>query len=164
MKQNQFQMKKVQKNEQRIIKLADQLEKQQLNNSYKNANICEEMQISVAMFHRYKPKALLELQKRAEIQRNSINSVIIHETTEAARNGLKSDLEIEQQLCRIAFGELDVTETTSTPDGVIEFNRKPTPNEMINAMKELWKKRGTYAPDKIDGIISAYNVTLNLNK
>lgn len=164
MKQNQFQMKKVQKNEQRIIKLADQLEKQQLNNSYKNANICEEMQISVAMFHRYKPKALLELQKRAEIQRNSINSVIIHETTEAVRNGLKSDLEIEQQLCRIAFGELDVTETTSTPDGVIEFNRKPTPNEMINAMKELWKKRGTYAPDKIDGIISAYNVTLNLNK
>lgn len=157
-------MKKVQKNEQRIIKLADQLEKQQLNNSYKNANICEEMQISVAMFHRYKPKALLELQKRAEIQRNSINSVIIHETTEAVRNGLKSDLEIEQQLCRIAFGELDVTETTSTPDGVIEFNRKPTPNEMINAMKELWKKRGTYAPDKIDGIISAYNVTLNLNK
>lgn len=164
MKQNQFQMKKVQKNEQRIIKLADQLEKQQLNNSYKNANICEEMQISVAMFHRYKPKALLELQKRAEIQRNSINSVIIHETTEAVRNGLKSDLEIEQQLCRIAFGELDVTETTSTPDGVIEFNRKPTPNEMINAMKELWKKRGTYGPDKIDGIISAYNVTLNLNK
>lgn len=157
-------MKKVQKNEQRIIKLADQLEKQQLNNSYKNANICEEMQISVAMFHRYKPKALLELQKRAKIRRDSINSAIIHETIEAARNGLKSDLEIEQQLCRIAFGELDVIEITSTTDGVIEFNRKPTPNEMINAMKELWKKRGTYVPDKIDNIISSYNITLNLNK
>jgi hypothetical protein len=55
-------------------------------------------------------------------------------------------------------------ETTSTPDGLIEFNRKPTPGEMINAMKELWKKRGTYAPDKVESMISAYNVTLNLNK
>lgn len=157
-------MKKLQKNEQRILKLADQLEKQQLNNSYKNANICEEMQISVAMFHRLKPKALQELQKRAEIQRNTINEVITHEVTEAARNGLKSDLELEQQLCKIAFAEIDVIETTSTPDGMIEFARKPTPGEMINAIKELWKKRGTYAPDKVDGIISAYNVTLNLNK
>jgi hypothetical protein len=157
-------MKKLQKNEQRILKLADELEKQQKDNSYKNANICEEMQISVAMFHRYKPKAMLELQKRAEFKRSLINDTYTHEINEGLRNGLKSDLEIELQLCKIAFGEIDVMETTSTPDGFIEFNRKPTPGEMINAMKELWKKRGTYAPDKIDGIISAYNVTLNLNK
>jgi hypothetical protein len=157
-------MKKVQKNEQRILKLADELEKQQKDNSYKNANICEEMQISVAMFHRLKPKALLELQKRTEFKRTLINEVTTHEINEGLRNGLKSDLEIELQLCKIAFGELDVEETTSTPDGMIEFNRKPTPNEMVQAIKEIWKKRGTYAPDKIDGIISAYNVTLNLNK
>jgi hypothetical protein len=157
-------MKKVQKNEQRILKLADALEKQQLDNSYKNATICEEMRISVATFHRLKQKALLELQKRAEFKRSLINEVTTHEIEEGLRNGLKSDLEIELQLCKIAFGEIDVMETTSTPDGMIEFNRKPTPGEMINAMKELWKKRGTYAPDKIDGIISAYNVTLNLNK
>jgi hypothetical protein len=73
-------------------------------------------------------------------------------------------MEIELRLCQIAFGEIDVVETTSTPDGMIDFHRKPTPNEMIQAIKEIWKKRGTYAPDKIDGIISAYNVTLNLNK
>jgi len=157
-------MKKLQKNEQRILKLADELEKQQLDNSYKNANIQQEMQITVAMFHRLKPKAMLELQKRAEFKRSLINDTYTQEINEGLRNGLKSDLEIEQQLCRIAFGEIDVMETTSTPDGLIEFNRKPTPGEMINAMKELWKKRGTYAPDKIDGIISAYNVTLNLNK
>jgi hypothetical protein len=155
-------MKKLQKNEQRILKLADELEKQQLDNSYKNANIQQEMQITVAMFHRLKPKALLELQKRTEFKRTLINDVTTQEIEEGLRNGLKSDLEIELQLCKIAFGEIDVTETTSTPDGLIEFNRKPTPGEMINAMKELWKKRGTYAPDKIDGII--YNVTLNLNK
>jgi hypothetical protein len=35
---------------------------------------------------------------------------------------------------------------------------------MINAMKELWKKRGTYAPDKVESMISSYNITLNLNK
>jgi hypothetical protein len=157
-------MKKLQKNEQRILKLADELEKQQLDNSYKNANICGEMQISVAMFHRLKPKAMLELQKRAEFKRSLINDTYTQEINEGLRNGLKSDLEIELQLCKIAFGEIDVMETTSTPDGLIEFNRKPTPGEMINAIKELWKKRGTYAPDKIDGIISAYNVTLNLNK
>jgi len=157
-------MKKVQKNEQRILKLADELEKQQLDNSYKNANIQQEMQISIGMFHRLKPMALLELQKRAEIKRSLINDVTTQETIEAIKNGLKSDLEIEQQLCKIAFGEIDVTETTSTPDGLIEFNRKPTPGEMINAMKELWKKRGTYAPDKVESMIAAYNVTLNLNK
>jgi hypothetical protein len=116
------------------------------------------------MFYRLKKKALLEVQKRTEFKRNLINDVITHEVEEGLRNGLKSDLEIEQQLCRIAFGEIDVMETTSTPDGMIEFNRKPTPNEMINAMKELWKKRGTYAPDKVESMISSYNITLNLNK
>ena len=157
-------MKKLQKNEQRILKLADELEKQQLDISYKNENICENLRISTATFHRYKQKALLELQKRAEFKRTLINEVTTQEIEEGLKNGLKSDLEIELQLCKIAFGEIDVMETTSTPDGLIEFNRKPTPNEMINAMKELWKKRGTYAPDKVESMISAYNVTLNLNK
>ena len=157
-------MKKLQKNEQRILKLADELEKQQLDISYKNENICEKLRISTATFHRYKQKALLELQKRAEFKRTLINEVTTQEIEEGLKNGLKSDLEIELQLCKIAFGEIDVMETTSTPDGIIEFNRKPTPGEMINAMKELWKKRGTYAPDKVESMISAYNVTLNLNK
>jgi hypothetical protein len=151
-------------NEQRILRIADELEKQQADKTYTNAMICDNLQFSKDMFYRLKKKAVLEVQKRTEFKQSLINKVITHEVTEAARNGLKSDLEIEQQLCKIAFGEIDVMETTSTPDGLIEFNRKPTPGEMINAMKELWKKRGTYAPDKIDGIISAYNVTLNLNK
>jgi vacuolar-type H+-ATPase subunit B/Vma2 len=42
-------MKKLQKNEQRILKLADELEKQQLDNSYKNENICENLRISTAI-------------------------------------------------------------------------------------------------------------------
>ena len=151
-------------NEQRILRIADELEKQQADKTYTNAMICEKLQFSKDMFYRLKKKALLEVQKRTEFKRTLINEVTTHEITEAVKNGLKSDLEIEQQLCKIAFGELDVEETTSTPDGLIEYRRKPTPNEMINAIKEIWKKRGTYAPDKIDGIISAYNVTLNLNK
>jgi len=155
-------MKKL--NDQRILRIADELEKQLLDKTYTDAKIYKNLQVTEAMFYRLKKKALIEVQKRTEFKQSLINDVITHEITEAVRNGLKSDLEIEQQLCRIAFGEIDVMETTSTPDGLIEFNRKPTPGEMINAMKELWKKRGTYAPDKIDGIISAYNVTLNLNK
>lgn len=151
-------------NEQRILRIADELEKQQADKTYTNAMICEKLQFSKDMFYRLKKKALLEVQKRTEFKRSLINEVTTQEIEEGLRNGLKSDLEIELQLCKIAFGELDVEETTSTPDGLIEFRRKPTPNEMINAMKEIWKKRGTYAPDKIDGMISAYNVTLNLNK
>jgi hypothetical protein len=151
-------------NEQRILRIADELEKQQADRTYLDATIYNNLQLTKAMFYRLKKKAMLEVQKRTEFKQSLINEVITHEVTEAARNGLKSDLEIEQQLCKIAFGEIDVMETTSTPDGIIEFNRKPTPNEMINAMKELWKKRGTYAPDKVESIISSYNITLNLNK
>ena len=152
------------KNEQRILRVADELEKQQADKTYTNAMICDNLQFSKDMFYRLKKKALLELQKRTEFKRTLINEVTTQEIEEGLRNGLKSDLEIELQLCKIAFGEIDVMETTSTPDGMIEFNRKPTPNEMINAMKELWKKRGTYAPDKVESMISSYNITLNLNK
>jgi hypothetical protein len=161
-------MKKLQKNEQRIHRIADELEKQQLDNSYKNDKICEKLRISTATFHRYKPKAMLEVQKRHEFELNLKNQAITHEVTEAAKNGLfnglLSDTELEQILCKIAEGKMDITETTSTPDGIIEFNRKPTPNEIIAAIKEIYKKRGSYAPEKVESIISAYNVTLNLNK
>lgn len=152
------------KNEQRILKIADELERQQKDVTYLDATIYNNLQLSKAMFYRLKPKALQELRKRTEFKRSLINEATAHEIEESVRNGLKSDLEIELQLCKIAFAELDVIETTSTPDGMIDFHRKPTPSEMIQAIKEIWKKRGTYAPDKIDGIISAYNVTLNLNK
>lgn len=150
--------------EQRILRIADELEKQQNDRTYLDATIYANLQLTKAMFYRLKKKALLEVHKRQEFRSNLINETITHEIIKGVENGLKSDTELEQILHEIAEGKFDYTETTSTPDGVIEFNRKPTPNERINAIKEIYKKRGSYAPDKIDGIISAYNITLNLNK
>jgi len=150
--------------EQRILRIADELEKQQNDRTYLDATIYANLQLTKAMFYRLKKKALLEVQKRQEFRSNLINETITHEIIKGVENGLKSDTELEQILHEIAEGKHDYTEITSTPDGIIEFNRKPTPNERINAIKEIYKKRGSYAPDKIDGIISAYNVTLNLNK
>ena len=124
------------KNEQRILKIADELERQQKDVTYLDATIYNNLQLSKAMFYRLKPKALQELRKRTEFKRSLINEATAHEIEESVRNGLKSDLEIELQLCKIAFAELDVIETTSTPDGMIDFHRKPTPSEMIQAIKD----------------------------
>ena len=149
-------------NEIRHIMIANQLERQQVEPGLTDQTIWEELGLKKNTFYRLKPKALEEVSKRAEIKRLALNSTLTSKTIEEAKNGLKTDLEIEMQLCRIAFGELDVFETTSTPDGIIDFQRKPTPGEMIQAMKEIWKKRGTYAPDKLESNIAQYQVTLNL--
>lgn len=149
-------------NEFRILKIADELEKQATDANITDDSIWQNMSISKRTFYRLKPKAVEEVSKRAEIKRLALNSTLTSKTIEEAKNGLKTDLEIEMQLCKIAFGELDVVETTSTPDGLIDFHRKPTPGEMIQAMKEIWKKRGTYAPDKLESNIAQYQVTLNL--
>lgn len=149
-------------NEIRHLMIADELERQQIEPGLTDQTIWEKLGLKKNTFYRLKPKAVEEVSKRAEIKRLALNSTITKETIEEAKNGLKTDLEIEMQLCRIAFGELDVIETTSTPDGLIDFHRKPTPSEMIQAMKEIWKKRGTYAPDKLESNIAQYQVTLNL--
>jgi hypothetical protein len=150
--------------EQTILRIADEIEKQQVDRTYLDATIYSNLQLTKAMFYRLKKKALLEVQKRQEFRSNLINEAITHEIIKGVENGLKSDLELEQILHEIAEGKLDIEETTSTPDGIIEFKRKPTPNERINAIKEIYKKRGSYAPDKVESIISSYNITLNLNK
>jgi poly-D-alanine transfer protein DltD len=157
-------MKKLQKNEQRILRIADELEKQQLDKTYKNAIICDNLQLSKDMFYRLKPKALLEVQKRTEFKQSLTNEVITQEVTEAAKNGIKTRLEIIERLEQIAFAQIDVEETTSTPDGLIEHRRKPTPGEQTKALIELIKINGYNPNDKIENIISSYNITLNLNK
>jgi len=149
-------------NELRIMSVADELEKQSMDATITDDSIWQKMAISKRTFYRVKPLAALEVHRRAEVKRLALDSTITNQTIQDAKKGLKSDLEIEMQLCRIAFGELDVIETTSTPDGIIDFQRKPTPGEMIQAMKEIWKKRGTYAPDKLESNVSQYQITLNL--
>lgn len=142
--------------------VADQLEKQQINPNLKDEDIWKDLKLTKPTFYRLKSKALAELQKRAKIRETALNSTITLETIEKAKNGLKTTLELEEQLCRIAMGDIEVVETTLTPDGLIDHQRKPSPSEMTAAIRELLKLRGAYAPDKIDHQISQYQVTLNL--
>ena len=147
----------------KILMIADELEKLQKENvKYKDSDIWQKMAMTPRTYQRLKSKALVELQKRAKIRETAINSTITLETIEKAKNGLKTTLELEEQLCRIAMGDIEVTETTLTPDGMIDHQRKPSPSEMTAAIRELLKLRGAYAPEKIDHQISQYQVTLNL--
>lgn len=143
--------------------IADELERLQKENlKVKDSELWQKMAMSPRTYQRLKSKALLELQKRAKIRETALNSTITLETIEKAKNGLKTTLELEEQLCRIAMGDIEVTETTLTPDGMIDHQRKPSPSEMTAAIRELLKLRGAYAPEKIDHQISQYQVTLNL--
>ena len=143
--------------------IADELERLQKENvKVKDSELWQKMAMSPRTYARLKAKALLELQKRAKIRETALNSTITLETIEKAKNGLKTTLELEEQLCRIAMGDIEVTETTLTPDGMIDHQRKPSPSEMTAAIRELLKLRGAYAPEKVDHQISQYQVTLNL--
>lgn len=82
---------------------------------------------------------------------NLVNNTFIEGKVEAAKNGLKSNLEIEQRLLQIGWAEIDVQETTiSEQFGVTEFKRKPTPSEQRSALETVLKMRGGFAPEKHD--------------
>lgn len=147
----------------KVLQIADELERlQNENQKVKDSDIWQKMAMAPRTYQRLKAKALLELQKRAKIRETALNSTITLETIQKAKNGLKTTLELEEQLCRIAMGDIEVVETTLTPDGLIDHQRKPSPSEMTAAIRELLKLRGAYAPEKIDHQISQYQVTLNL--
>jgi len=111
------------------------------------AEICGKSTSAIEKWMKEARIIVSDRQKEAE-------QIRINETTaaisEAVKGGLKSDLEIEHRLCLLAFGDLDIEETTvSEQFGVTTFKRKPTPAEQVAAVKEIWKKRGSYAPSKI---------------
>lgn len=82
---------------------------------------------------------------------NLANDTFINGKVEAAKEGLKSNLEIEQRLLQIGWAEIDVEETTSSEqNGTIVFKRKPSPAEQRAALAEVLKMRGAYAAEKHD--------------
>lgn len=107
-----------------------------------------------------KPKADA-LRKQAEkIKAEAFDSTI----TEALKEGLLSDIEIEVILCRIISGGLRVEEWIK---GEIVL-RGVTPAEQINAAKTIYQKRGSNEAPKLpknkDGDpIEPIAITLNLN-
>ncbi len=107
------------------------------------AMFAKKWQCSPRSIDRYIAKAKIKAEKLAEIKAKTIESTIIAETEQAVKNGLKTDFEIEMQLQKIAFGELDVIETIDTPNGLSTKKRKPNPAEMKQAAELILKKRGS---------------------
>lgn len=87
---------------------------------------------------------------------------------EAIKQGLKSNIEIEQRLLQIGWAEIDVEETTNSEQyGITTFKRKPTPAEQRAALDTVLKIRGGFAPSKVAQTDTAgndkeFNITLNI--
>lgn len=67
-------------------------------------------------------------------------------TAEALKEGLKSDLELEVFLCQIAMGDIEIEEIVKG-EAVL---RNVSPFERIQAINTIYKKRGSFAPEKRD--------------
>ena len=79
-----------------------------------------------------------------ELKDKVINEQREAEIAEAARSGLKTDLELEQILCQFASNNLEVEEWVK---GKVIL-RGISPLESIQAIAQIFKKRGSYAPIK----------------
>jgi hypothetical protein len=90
-------------------------------------------------------KMLLDARKAVNV---AVTEVIVQEAAEAVRMGLKTDLEIEMQLLKIGFGEMDIVETTSNNNGTTVYQRNPTPAEQRAALETVYKRRGSFAAEK----------------
>lgn len=66
-------------------------------------------------------------------------------TEEAVKAGLKSDLELELILSKIASADVEVEEWIKG----LSVMRGISPMESIAAIDKIFKKRGTYAPTKV---------------
>lgn len=108
----------------------------------------KKFKVSENMIDRYIAKAKPIAEKRAEIKSKTIENTIIAETEQAVKNGLKTDFEIEMQLQKIAFGEMDIEETITTPNGISVKTRKPNPAEMKGAIELIYRRRGSLAAEK----------------
>ena len=125
-------------------------------------------QLPERTFERHLLKATTKHREAQQESNAALNAALNAERIDALKTGLKSDLEIELQLLKIGFAEIEVEETTlSEQFGLTTFNRMPTPGEMKAALAEVWKKRGSYAPTKIaatdkDGNDKDFIITLNI--
>ena len=79
-----------------------------------------------------------------------INNLRSEEIQKAVKNDIISDLEIEAKLCKIIKGELEIDDWFSTKDGPISIKRKPNHSDITKAADLLFKKRGSYATEKLE--------------
>ena len=117
------------------------------------AEFCEKLRkVSSRTFDNRIKDAKSALAEEQEALRGIINEKR-QEIAEVKIGTLKSDLEIEEQLLKIGFGEMEIEDRTDMPNGIVINTRKPTPAEMRSALAEVWKKRGVYAAEKVEQTI-----------
>jgi hypothetical protein len=114
----------------------------------------KKFKVSENMIDRYIQKAKPIADSITELKQKAFERTIISETEEAVKNGLKTDFEIEMQLQKIAFGEMEVLETIETPNGISTKLRNPTPAEMKAAAELILRKRGSLAAEKKELLIT----------
>lgn len=85
------------------------------------------------------------LSKRNEEKEAIRQATMSKDYAEAVKEQIISDTEIEAILCKIVTGQMEVEDVIQgTP-----ILRSVTPNEVINAAKTLFAKRGSNAPTKV---------------
>lgn len=137
-------MAKVASKEKRILDIALMLEKglerkeilQELSKNFKVSSRTIDSEIKEAkniVSERNKQRENIRQEKTSQALKDELNKA------------LKSDLELEAHLCKIAFGEIEVEDKQQSDQfGLTTFKRKPTASEMTKAIDVLFKKRGVY--------------------
>ncbi len=120
--------------------------------------------ISSRTFDRYWVKANEKAKQTRKAIDQVLNDTLTEETVAAFKEGLKSDLELEVILCQIATNNAQVEEWIAGE----KIMRGVLPGEIIAAVREIWKKRGSYAPvknaltNKDGDDIKSFEITLKL--
>ena len=136
-------MAKVASKQKRISDIALMLEK-----GFERKQILQKLSKTCKMSARTLDNEIKEA-KTILADRNAHKEQVRINTTEqaikdAVNEAILSDFELESILCKIASGNMQVAEMFN---GVPTL-RDITPNEVINAVKTIFAKRGSYAPTK----------------
>lgn len=87
-----------------------------------------------------------------KLRQESINSILLAESTEAQKQRLKTAILTKDErmkiLTDIANGKLNIVQEINTKFGIVNINTVPDFTERRNAIAELNKMDGSYAPVK----------------
>lgn len=120
-----------------------------LEKGLERKHICEKMRkdakVNPATTDRLIKEAKEVISKRNEEKEAIRQATMSKDYAEAVKEQIISDTEIEAILCKIVTGQMEVEDVIQgTP-----ILRSVTPNEVINAAKTLFAKRGSNAPTKV---------------
>lgn len=103
--------------------------------------------MSKSSFDRFIKSAKPIAKRLSELRDKVVNDTITAETKEAAKNGLKSILEVDAKLQEIIFNEFILVRDAN--DRIIKVEN--TTADKLKAMDLYFKRNGHYAPEKQEG-------------